>query len=275
MKQLITVAFFISLSSLSFSQSEDAFNCRCPLMANSSKGKMYISFGYNLDWFTPSDIHFRDRETANFDFTLYHVKAKDKPGLKNYFHQDLTIPQYSYRLGYFFGIHGQYGVELNYDHVKYVLINNQRVKLKGMINDVMYDTDTLLVEKFIMYEHTNGANYLMINGMYRHPLWYSKNELHWISAVGKYGAGVVLPRSDTNIMGKHRNDTYHVAGYVTGMDLELRYDFLKRFHAEISGKSCFANYTNIYLYGEGRAKQHWLSFEFVFTLGYQFPVKIL
>lgn len=255
-------------------QQQEAFGCHCPMMTNNGKGKFYISIGYNLDWFTKSDIHFKDKTTDDYDFTLYGVKAEDRPGLNDFFHQNLTIPQYSYRFGYFFGDRGQWGFEINYDHVKYVAIEKQIVRLKGEIRGEDYDQDTTLVASFIQYEHTNGANYLMLNGIARKDLLHSKSELHWLSAVGKFGAGIVYPRSETFVFGNHRNDSYHVAGYVLGLDVGLRYDFLKHFFVETSGKGAFANYKHVYLFGEGRASQHWFSFEYIFTVGYQFAGKL-
>lgn len=274
--RFLLLFIFIATPHLIYSQvtGPEAFSCHCPMMNNDGKGKFYISYGYNLDWFTRSDIHFKDKTTDNYDFTLYDVKAEDRPGLNKMFNSDITIPQYSYRIGYFFGDRGQWAVELNYDHVKYVMLNNQRVHLKGELRGEYFDTDTLLVEQFIRYEHTNGANYMMFNFVWRKDFFHSKNELHWLSGIAKPGVGFVYPRSDTFIMGNRRNDEYHVAGYVTGIDIGLRYDFLKHFYFETSGKGAFANYTNVYLFGDGRARQHWFSFEYVFTIGYQFNGRV-
>jgi len=249
---------------------QEAFTCHCPMMNSNGKGKFYISIGYNLDWFSKSDIHFKNSSGDNYNFTLHDVKAEDRPGLKNMFHENLTIPQYSYRFGYYFGDRGYWGVELNYDHVKYVAIPYQVVHLTGEIRGESFDADTILSPSFIRYEHTNGANYMMLNGIARKDFLHSKSELHWLSGILKFGAGVVLPRSATTVMGNRRDDTYHVAGYVIGLDAGLRYDLLKHFYFETSGKAAFANYTNVFLYGDGRASQHWFSFEYIFTIGYQF-----
>ncbi|MEO8150491.1 MAG: hypothetical protein ABI723_22865 [Bacteroidia bacterium] len=249
-------------------------SCHCPGMAPVGKGTFYFTFGYNLDWFTKSDIHFKSNGSGDFDFTIYNVKAEDRPGLKNMLHEDLTIPQYSYRFGYWLNNKKDLGFEISYDHVKYVMIQNQIVHLKGMINEKYYDQDTMLVPEFLQYEHTNGANYFMIEGIKRLNFYHAKNEKHWVSAIFKAGGGIVVPRSDTNVMGQHRNDTYHVAGVVFGGEAGLRYDFLKHFHLETTLKPCYANYFNVFLYGNGTASQHWFSMEYIFTLGFQFPAKI-
>ncbi|MEO5569649.1 MAG: hypothetical protein ABIT08_11570 [Bacteroidia bacterium] len=248
--------------------------CHCPGMAKSGKGTFYFSFGYNLDWFTRSDIHFKDTQTDNYDFTLYSVKGVDRPAIKYILEQDITLPQYSYRIGYFFNNKKDIGIEINYDHVKYIMVQNQTVHIKGQIHDSYLDQDTLLVESFIRYEHTNGANYFMINAVKRFNFLHSKNELHWLSATVRAGGGLVVPRTESYLFGLHRNDVYNVAGFVTGVDVGLRYDFLKNFYLETSGKGAYANYINVYLYGQGRAHQHWFSFEYIFTLGFQFGGKL-
>lgn len=249
-------------------------SCHCAGMAPAGKGTLYITGGYNLDWFTNSNIHFQDHTTDDFDFTLYHVQAKDRPGLKDLLHEDITIPQYSFRIGYWFNNRNDLAVEINYDHVKYVMTQDQRVHMTGEFRGEFYDQDTTLIRDFIRYEHTNGANYAMLNVVKRMNAWHSNNEKHWISVVLKAGGGFVLPRTESYIAGNHRNDTYHVAGYVAGIDAGLRYDFLKYFFLETSLKGCFANYTNVLLYGDGTASQHWWSAEYIFTLGLQAPVKI-
>ena len=276
MKMLLIIAFLLFAGNLpaQLPQQQDAFSCHCPSMVKPGKGKFYISYGYNLDWFSKSDIHFKDKTTDDYDFTLFDVKAEDRPGIDEMFSTDITIPQYSYRFGYFLNDKYDLGFEINYDHVKYVMIQNQRAHMKGEIHGENFDTDTLLVNDFIRYEHTNGANYIMIKGIKRQNFLHSKNEKHWLSGIVKIGAGIVLPRSDTRIFGNRKNDTYHVAGYVAGIDLGLRYDFLKHFFVETSGKGAFANYSNVFLYGDGKASQHWTSFEFIFTAGYQFRGKL-
>ncbi|MBK9731055.1 MAG: hypothetical protein IPO83_07185 [Chitinophagaceae bacterium] len=259
--------FFIFLFPL-LTNAQPETSCHCAGMAPSGKGTLYITAGYNLDWFTNSDIHFQDHTTDNYDFILYNVKAEDRPGLEDLLHEDITIPQYSFRAGYWFNDKKDLALEINYDHVKYVMIQNQRVHMTGNLRGEYYDQDTTLVSSFIRYEHTNGANYAMIDLVKRFNIWHAANEKQWLSAITKAGVGFVLPRTESYIAGNHRNDTYHVAG----MEAGLRYDFLKHFFLETTMKGCFANYGNVVLYGDGKASQHWWSAEYIFTLGLQMPV---
>src|SRR5438045_3602960 len=67
-----------------------------------TKGTFYFAWGYNKDWFSKSDLHFEDHSDDNYDFTLYDVKADDRPGFTHIFNKDISIPQYIYRFGYYF-----------------------------------------------------------------------------------------------------------------------------------------------------------------------------
>lgn len=267
---LTGISFIITGTTCDAQQNTES--CNCPGMTKKGFGTFYFTAGYNLDWFSRSTIHFKDHSTGNYDFTLYDLKATDRSGLnKDFFHTDIFIPQYSFRIGYWFNNTKNTGIEINYDHAKYVVVQGQPVHLKGTINEQQYDQDTTINPLFVAFEHTNGANFCMANFMKRYPVLHSRSQKHWLSVVAKAGGGFVLPRTETRVLGKHRNDMYHVAGYIAGIDIGLRYDFARFFFLEQSGKGCFANYTDVMLYGDGRASHHFFSFEYIFTLGVQFP----
>jgi hypothetical protein len=234
------------------------------------RNSWYFAGGYNLDWFSKSDIHFKDNSGPYYDFTLYDVKAVDRPGLKNLFHQNITIPQYSFRFGVYFNDKHNLGFEVNYDHVKYVMLANQKVRLSGSIADKQYDTDTIISSGLLTYEHTNGANFCLFNLIKRWNLWQVQDYRFALHAIVKPGIGFVFPRSDVTIFGVNRNDTYHVAGYVAGTDAGLRFNFFRNFFLDTSLKASFANYTKVLLPGKGRANQHFFAYEYIFTAGIQF-----
>jgi hypothetical protein len=137
------------------------------------KGIFYFSWGYNRDRFSSSDIHFKNTSgdynpvTGNndsYDFIIYNAKAKDRPGLNNILKTDLTIPQYNYRLGYYLNDERNFGFEINFDHVKYIMRDWQTLHIKGKIFDQEIDKDTLISpENFLHFEHSDGANFLMLN----------------------------------------------------------------------------------------------------------------
>ena len=247
-------------------------NCNCPGQHKKGKGTFYVAGGYNLDAFSRSDIHFKDKTEPYYDFTIYNVKAIDRDGIKDIFQENITIPQYSFRFGYYFNDKRNLGIEMNYDHAKYVMIDDQKAHIKGTTKkDGPYlDQDTLVSPNWLLYEHTNGANFCMLNLIKRIYIGHSVDKKHWLSGIIKPGVGFVLPRTDVTIFGVRRNDTYHVAGYIVGLDAGFRYDFFHHFFIETSGKGSFANYNRVFLPGDGRAKQKFFTAEYILTTGFQF-----
>ena len=98
MKTVFTFLSIVLLSvSLGYAQEKPAKK------KTSNKGTWYMYWGWNYGWYTNSDISFKG---DSYDFTLYDVVATDRQspfGWDPYFKIDrVTIPQYNFRLGYFF-----------------------------------------------------------------------------------------------------------------------------------------------------------------------------
>lgn len=230
-----------------------------------TKGIIYFSFGTQRIFYTPSDIRIRRSNEPSFDLTLYHVKAKDEGGLKWE-----TAPQFSYTVGYYF-VKKNFGIEYQYDHIKYFVTQNQAVHLKGTINGIFYDQDTTLVKDFFQLEHSDGANYAMVNFVKWFPLHAFKNENLSLDILAKAGAGVVNPKTNSTIMGIRRDDRYHISGYVTGLEGGLRFRFFKHVFVTGTFKGTYANY-NHFLIAGGRGSQKWFAGQFNYLLGAQFPL---
>ena len=260
--------YFLLLPLIAFSQEE---NCNCPGSNIKNKGTFYISWGYNRDWFSKSDLHFYNNRSDNYDFVLYSVKAKDRPGFNHIPSIEISIPQYSYRFGYYFNNKHDLGVEINFDHSKYVMVQDQTVHMKGQIHGMELDKDTILQGDFLQFEHTNGANFLMCNFIKRKSFLRSENRKHWLSAVVKTGAGIMIPKTDVALFGSRLDNRFHIAGWLTGIETGLRYD-VKHFFFEPTVKGTFVNYTNVLTIGTGRANHHFWCLEAILTAGFQFPL---
>lgn len=273
----LLIAIFVFTNGL-FAQDQI---CDCPSQNRIGKGSVYFSWGYNRGWYSKSDLHFKNTSgdynavTGNYDsydFTVYGVKAKDRPGFKDILRTDLTIPQYVYRLGYYFNDKRDLGIEINFDHTKYVMIDYQTLHVKGTIRGQSIDTDTLLSPiDFLKFEHTNGANFLMVNGIKRQRLLVSANKKIWLSGIVKFGAGIVIPKTDVTLFGQRVDNRFHVAGFITGVETGLRMDVFKYIFLEYTAKGTYANYTNVLVMGKGKANHHFWAFENILSLGIQMP----
>lgn len=229
----------------------------------------YFSWGYNKDYFSKSDIRFKDEGNSSYDFTMYGAKAIDRPGFKNILTTDISIPQYAYRLGYYFKKKSQFGIEINFDHSKYIVFDNQTLRIKGQIEGRNIDKDTLVDNNFIHLEHTNGANFLMANMLYRIKLYESTNHNSALSLIFKTGMGTVIPKTDVTFMGESIDNKFHIAGIIVGEEITLRYRIYKGFISEFSSKNAYANYFNAIGVGTAKVSHSFFTTMLIFTLGYQ------
>ena len=232
------------------------------------KRRVYFTWGWNKDWFTKSNLHFSD-PTWSYNFTLYGVSAHDNPrydyvptGL-----EDFSIPQYSYRLGWLFKNQSYSGIEINFDHAKYIIDSVQTVHLKGTIDESVFDQDTLLTKEFLKFEHTNGANFYLINYFRGHELFVRPK--FSITAIGKAGAGVVVPKTDVTIFTYHLDNRYHLAGWMVGLEGDIRFLFWSHLYVEGGLKLAYCDYMNVLVIGDGNAHHTFGAMEAIWGLGYQ------
>jgi hypothetical protein len=229
------------------------------------KGYIYFNFGSHRGFFTRGDIHVERTGAAPFNFTLEKVRAHDEGGLKFE-----TAPQFSYNIGYYF-TEKKFGLEYQYDHIKYFVQQNQRVRLKGTIGNKTYNQDTLLTPDFFQMEHSDGANYCMFNVVKWFPITASKDKKFDLSLIAKAGLGFVNPKTNTTIMGVHRDDMYHLSGYITGIETGVKFIFWKYFVVTGTFKGAYANYTD-FLIADGNGHHQFLSAQLIYMVGAQFPL---
>ncbi len=210
----------------------------------------YFSWGYHRAFFSNTDLHFRNNSpsnnkdvTGNYDFTIYNAKAKDRPDfqyLKSI--KDITIPQFNASIGFVSKLNN-WGMELNYNHVKYVVNENQNLRIKGYLYGDYIDTFIKLKDDFMRVEHTDGANFWMVN-FTKSKLLFGKNKFIQLNNIIKFGGGVCVPRTDINFFGHQTNNKFHIAGYVYALENGLQLNFGKRFYIENSYKYAFSYFTN-------------------------------
>jgi hypothetical protein len=278
--KLIAFLFFYLLYLVSFSQTEIS---SIPSESKRlKKGNIYLMWGYTRATYSKSDIHFENRSNTyypetgkyhNYDFTIYNAEAKDRPD----FNQikdvvNITIPQFVMRAGYYFNNKKDFGIELNYDHTKYVVTNYQKVHIKGDFNGNYIDKDTILdPDNFLHFEHTDGANFWMLNFIKRWKLYQPSKNFN-VGFVVKPGAGIVYPRTDVRMQGTRLNNKWHMAGWIVGLESGFRLEFLKNGVFEFMGKGSFADYRNVLVLGKGngKANHHFFTGQLTMTIGATF-----
>lgn len=280
MKQLILLSFLFS-SFIGFSQSDSTLNQKSNFeffnFTPKNKGKLFLHWGYNRGWYTKSDIHFYGE---GFDFTLYDVVAKDRPTPFQWGHylapQNLTIPQTNLKIGYF--IKNRWSLCFGVDHMKYVMQNKQTVLMDGYVDvgsehDGTYDNEEKNLEgsSFVLFEHTDGLNYINIEADYWTPLINWKNKIILQHNIGG-GTGFLLPKTNVTMFRTNHRDDFNIAGFgvnvKTGVDLR----FWDYFFLHTDFKTGYINMPNVRISkdkSEGADQQFgFAEFDFLFGFNY-------
>ncbi|MCU7550933.1 hypothetical protein OCK74_17565 [Chitinophagaceae bacterium LB-8] len=260
------VGIFIFILFMLYSNALQA-QMNIPAQKEEKPRTFYIAIGTNRSFYSKSDIRLKSSAHPAFDFTLENVRGKDDEGLD--FSQG--APQYSYALGYY-NYKKNWGIEFNFDHIKYYILQSQPVRMQGTINGHNYETDTLINPDFVQLEHSDGANYALLKWMKWKPLLQDKNGVKVLNLLFKAGAGPVIPKTNTTIMGKHRDDRYNITGYVIVLEGGLRYNISKLLFAEANAKGAFANYSH-FLIADGWGSQQWFGLHMALLIGVQISSK--
>ncbi len=210
--------------------------------------RLYVYWGYNRAFFSKSDIHFHG---PGYDFTVYKVKAKDRPekfSFKIYFNPvTATIPQYNMRLGFYFkhNIHLSIGM----DHMKYVMVQNQIVKMSGVIDSSVshqfagsyVNQDKILTNDFLRFEHTNGLNLFTIDIEYLLPIYHTKKD--WLHIGWNFGLGGVfmVTKTEVHVIGFGLDNDFHTAGFSLPIKTGPRIDIWKYFFLTFEVKAGYAH----------------------------------
>src|SRR5579871_6665443 len=216
--------------------------------------EVYASWGYNGEFYTNSTIHVSQASLGN-DYDFVHVRAHDHPGWNDgLFSEALSIPQYNYRLGFLLDEEKGWGFEINFDHTKY-LISDQNVHIKGKLNNQQVDEYVTFNEANGFYYYlNNGANFLLFNVTKKWHLLNSYRGNVKVDFLGKFGVGPVIPHTQNELFGQRNDQGFQFGGWNTGAEGSLRATFWHYAYLEYSNKIDYARYHNVNVY-EGYGNQ--------------------
>jgi hypothetical protein len=269
MKSFLGATFFVVFGSVfGLAQSPNT-----SLKSASGKGEFYFSWGYNREFYSRSNIRFRNTTTDNYDFVVMNAHAHQSPDMKEFWKiPRLTIPQYQMNGGYFFKKGRGWGVELSWDHLKYIMDDYQTARVRGNIRGQDIDKDTLITPDFVHLQHTNGNNYLMLSAVKKWPLWQGKHLS--LDAIAKLGGGTMISYTISTVLGNTDPGHFHAQGWVVGTNAGLRLNIYRRFFVQGEGQAAFANYTGSELGQDrvGRATHHFFSWAYMYRVGVRLPL---
>lgn len=235
------------------------------------KRELYFSWGYNKEWYTKSTV-FVNQPGIGSNYQLNAVSAHDKPGWdEGLFSLPLSIPQYNYRLGLFIDRKRGIAVEINFDHTKYI-IADQQVHLQGTVNNRTVDTAIQFnAQSGFYYFLNNGANFLLFNIVKRWHWYADKKQNFQVDFLGKFGVGPVIPHVENAFFGQKNDPKFQLGGWNVGIEAAVRATFFRYVFLEYSNKMDYARYSNLKVY-EGTARQAFGTYEMILSLGVTVPV---
>ena len=235
------------------------------------KGEFYFSWGYNTEWYTRSDVHISQPSLGN-DYTLNNVNAHDHRGWdEGLLTKALSIPQYNYRIGYIFNKKRGLGVEINFDHTKYLIKDGQTINFTGTKDGTTNGSINFADANGYHYYLNNGANFLLFNFVKRWHWLGTTTKNFKLDLLAKAGVGPVIPHVDNSFDGLQNHPHFQFGGWNTGVEGVFRATFYKYVYLEYCNKLDYARYSNLTIY-EGTAKQSFGTYEMILNLGVTFPI---
>ena len=268
---------FVAGSILIASLSTQAQEVTPSLYTANNKGKFYIYWGANRGYYSSSDIHFKGDD---FDFTVHNATAHDKPKGWHIDHINptrMTIPQTNFRLGYF--VNDKYSISFGFDHMKYVLTQDQEAIVTGHYPDpgtygeLLENGNTKLTKNFLMFEHTDGLNYVNLEVARHHDfsnlVGIYNTDAFQFNALAGVGAGVLYPKTNATVLGRDRNDEFKIAGFGMSAKGGVNLTILKHFFVQYEAKLGYINIlkTPITANKNDYAKHDFTFFESVLVFG--------
>lgn len=242
-----------------------------------SKGKLFANWGWNRDAFTKSDLKLKG---ADYDLLIKKIKANDRFTPISYINylklNNVTIPQTNVRLGYF--ITHNTAIVLGLDHMKYVMDQDQIATVVGQITrpgiyQKSYNEPTKLTQDFLLYEHTDGLNYVHIGIEKYKNQYYNPKRTIIIDYIYGANIGVLLPKTNVQFLNYERTDRYHLSGYGIQLRNALQLLFVKHIILRMEADIGYINMPNIILHKTGipgKGKQNFGYAQLNWQIGYNF-----
>ncbi len=235
--------------------------------------EFYFSWGYNTEYYTHSIIHVNQPSLGN-NYSFVDIKGHDHEGWnEGLFHLALSIPQYNYRFGLILNKEKDFGVEINFDHTKFIFAD-QGAHIIGTLHGRAVDSIVQFNQANGFYYYlNNGANFLLFNLVKRWHWYAAKNQNLKVDFLGKAGIGPVIPHVQNEFFDSANNPHFQLGGWNVGVEGAIRATFFKYVYLEYCNKIDYARYSNLKIdKADGTASQAFGTYEFILNLGITFPV---
>ena len=234
---------------------------------SSSSREYFFSWGYNGDRYTKSDIHFSQPALGN-DFTFADVEVHDSKAWTDLFSHAITVPQYNVRFGMFFN--ERWGVEVAMDHIKWIVTQDQQVRMTGTLNGAAVDKQVVLTPDVLRYQLNNGANPIFFNAIRRFRLAREPGRTGHVAFLAKAGAGFAVPHTENTLFDQPNDPGFQpFKGWNIDAVAAVRIHLYKPIYFEAEEKLLYARYYGVNI-DRGEARHNLKASEFTFNFGLAF-----
>jgi hypothetical protein len=238
-----------------------------PGTTSSSGREYFFSWGYNGDRYSNSDIHFSQPALGN-DFTLADVEVHDSKAWTDLFSHAITVPQYNVRFGMFFN--ERWGVEVAMDHIKWIVTQDQQVRMTGTLNGAAVDKQVVLTPDVLRYQLNNGANPIFFNAIRRFRIAREPGRTGHVAFLAKAGAGFAVPHTENTLFDQPNDPGFQpFKGWNIDAVAAVRIHLYKPIYFEAEEKLLYARYYGVNI-DRGEARHNLKASEFTFNFGLAF-----
>jgi hypothetical protein len=130
-----------------------------------------------------------------------------------------------------------------------------------------------LDKDFLLFEHTDGLNYVNteISRVDDISNWFGlpNTDKFQLNLTEGLGAGILYPKTNSTLLGKERNDEFHIAGYGVSAKAGLNFTFFKYFfiQTELKGGYIEMNDIRTTKSSADSAEQNFWFFQRIITVG--------
>lgn len=233
----------------------------------SPRREYFVSWGYNGDRYANSDLHISQPDLGN-DFTLVNVSARDSKAWTDLFNHSLFVPQYNFRIGMFFN--DKWGVELALDHMKWIVRENQQVRMTGTLDGDPVDEQVTLSADVLRYQLNNGANPVFINLIRRVHIAGEPGRTGHMAFLAKGGGGFAWPHTENTLFGQPNDKGFQpFHGWNLDAAAAFRIHLWRPLYFEVEEKLVYARYFGVKV-DRGEARHSVKANEFAFHFGLAF-----
>jgi hypothetical protein len=235
--------------------------------ASTPRREYFVSWGYNGDSYAKSNLHIKQSSLSN-DFTLVDVEARDSKAWTDLFSHSLFVPQYNLRFGMFFN--DRWGLEVALDHMKWIVRQDQAVRMTGTLRGGSVDSQVTLTPDVIRYQLNNGANPIFFNVVRRVRLAGEPGRTGYISFLPKAGGGFAVPHTENTLFGQANEKGFQpFHGWNVDAAAALRLHVYKPIYVEFEEKALYVRYFGVKV-DQGTAQHNIKAAEFSFHFGVAF-----